>query len=323
MKALVCAALSDDLAGVALHDAPGPAPKDGEALVRVTAAGVNYPDYLMAQGKYQFRPEPPFIMGMEGCGRIEALGAGAQGFSIGEDVVFAARLGAFAQYVAVPIGALKPKPRSLTESQAASYSAAYLTAYVALKRRGALQAGETVLVHGAAGGVGLAAVDLALRFGARVIATASTQKKRDFLTAMGVSLALAPSGFRDAVKDVTQGRGADVIYDPVGGDVFDESVRCIAFGGRLLVIGFTSGRIATISANLPLIKGFAVVGVRAGEHGRQFPDQGRADAEAVWQMADRGEIRAHVGAEMKLDDGRAALLRLTQRDVIGKIVLRP
>jgi NADPH2:quinone reductase len=178
-------------------------------------------------------------------------------------------------------------------------------------------------VHGAAGGVGLACVDLARQFGARVIATASTPEKRAFLHAYGVCDVLPASGFTDAVKDLTNGAGADVVFDPVGGDVFDESVRCIAFDGRLLVIGFTSGRIASINTNMPLIKGFSVVGVRAGEYGRQFPDRGRADSDALWRLAQDGALNVHIGARFSLDEAKDALLTLGQRRAIGKVVICP
>jgi NADPH2:quinone reductase len=225
--------------------------------------------------------------------------------------------------VAAPAAALRPKPGALDMAQAASYGAAYLTAYVALVRRGALQRGETLLVHGAAGGVGLAAVDLGKLLGATVIATASTEAKRTFLKQYGADHVLAPSGFREAVKDLTGGRGADVIYDPVGGDVFDESVRCIAFDGRLLIIGFTSGRIPSVNVNMPLIKGFSVVGVRAGEYGRQFPERGRENAAAIWAMADEGCIHPHIHASLPLTRTHEAFRLLSSREVIGKVVVTP
>jgi NADPH2:quinone reductase len=182
-----------------------------------------------------------------------------------------------------------------------------------------------VLVHGAAGGVGLAAVDLAKALGARVIAASASDAKLAAIQALYAPDAVVnvTGGFRDRVKEITGGRGADVIYDPVGGDVFDESVRCIAFNGRLLVIGFTSGRIPTVSVNMPLIKGFSVMGVRAGEYGRQFPEKGRENAEAVWRMADEGVISPHVHAALPLDRWREAFALLANRQVIGKAVLRP
>lgn len=324
MRAFVCREITEDWSGASLQTVDVPAPRKGEALVKVAAAGVNFPDLLMCQGKYQLKPDLPFSPGMEIAGEIVALGEGDYaGFTIGDRVCGGARIGGFAEYVSVPLSGLRFKPAALDMAQASAYGAAYLTAYVALVRRGVLQAGETLLVHGAAGGVGLAAVDLGLKLGATVIATASSAEKRDFLKGYGAHHVLESSGFREAVKDLTGGRGADVIYDPVGGDVFDESVRCIAFDGRLLVIGFTSGRIPNVSVNMPLIKGFSVVGVRAGEYGRQFPTRGAENAEAIWRMADAGELRPHVYASLPLEKVHDAFALLSSRKVIGKVVVTP
>lgn len=323
MRAFVCRTLSEDWSGAGIADVPTPEPRAGEALVRIVAAAVNFPDLLMCQGKYQYKPEPPFVVGMEGAGEIVALGEGVDNWRVGDRVVVGNRNGLFAEFVTAPTATLRAKPGALDMAQAASYGAAYLTAYVALVRRADMAAGETLLVHGAAGGVGLAAVDLGKLLGATVIATASTEAKRAFLKAYGADHVLAPAGFREAVKDLTGGRGADVIYDPVGGDVFDESVRCIAFGGRLLVVGFTSGRIPSISVNMPLIKGFSVVGVRAGEYGRQFPERGRENAAAIWAMADEGRIRPHVHASLPLERTHDAFRLLSSREVIGKVVVTP
>ena len=323
MRAFVCAAITEDWSGAALDRVPVPRIDANEALVRVEAAAVNFPDLLMCQGKYQYKPAPPFIPGMEAAGEIVALGGDATDWKIGDKVAGGARIGAFAEYLALPAAALRRKPRKFDMAQAAAYGAAYLTAYVALVRRGHLEAGETLLVHGAAGGVGLAAVDLGKLLGATVIATASSEDKRAFLKAYGADHVLESSGFREPVKDLSGGRGADVIYDPVGGDVFDESVRCIAFGGRLLIIGFTSGRIPSVSVNMPLIKGFSVVGVRAGEYGRQFPERGRENADAIWRMADEGRIRPHIHASLPLERVHDAFALLSSRAVIGKVVVTP
>jgi NADPH:quinone reductase len=324
MRAFVCRALSEDWSGAGLEMVAAPTPRKGEALIKVAATGVNFPDLLMCQGKYQLKPDLPFSPGMEIAGEVVALGEGDYaGFSIGDQVCGGTRIGGFAEYAIAPLGGLHHKPAALDMAQAAAYGAAYLTAYVALVRRGALQKGETLLVHGAAGGVGLAAVDLGLKLGATVIAAASTEEKRAFLKTYGAHHVLESNGFRDAVKDLTGGRGADVIYDPVGGDVFDESVRCIAFDGRLLVIGFTSGRIPNVSVNMPLIKGFSVVGVRAGEYGRQFPERGRENGEAIWKMADAGEIRPHIHARFPLENVHDAFHLLAARKVIGKVVVTP
>ncbi|MEL6758254.1 MAG: NADPH:quinone oxidoreductase family protein, partial [Pseudomonadota bacterium] len=247
MRALVCHELSDDFSGVEIRDVERPIPGAGEVLIKVRAASLNFPDLLLCQGKYQLKLDPPFTPGMDLSGTIAALGEDVDGFEIGEAVCGGARFGGFAEYAIVNADGLQRKPDNLSFDEAASYSAAYLTAYVALVRRGRLQAGETLLVHGASGGVGMAAVDVGKLLGATVIATGGNDDKLARVKAYGADHVLnTKDGFRNQVKALTNGRGADVIYDPVGGDVFDESVRCIAFDGRLLVIGFTSGRIATV-----------------------------------------------------------------------------
>ncbi len=321
MRAMICPQISEDVGVLRLEDVPTPEPGAGEVRVRLRAASVNFPDILMIQGKYQFKPPLPFAPGMEGSGVVEALGDGVDGLTAGQPVMVGARYGAFADAIVVPAQAIRPKPERLSFEQAAAYPAAYLTAYVALVRRGGLQAGDTLLVHGASGGVGLAAVDLGKVLGASVIATTGRPEKADAVRAAGADHVLPAPGFRDTVKDLTGGLGADVIYDPVGGDVFDESVRCIAFDGRLLVIGFTSGRIPSVSVNMPLIKGFSVVGVRAGEYGRVFPDRGRENVAAVDALAAQGRISPRVDSTFRLEDAAAAMRRLLDRQVVGKVVL--
>jgi len=325
MRALVVESLAPDYAGCAVREVAVPTPGPGEVLVHVRAASVNFPDLLMTRGEYQFKPPVPFTPGLDLAGEVAALGQGVSGFSVGDAVVGGARLGAFAEYAVVSADALKPKPERLSFAQAAAYGAAYLTAYVALVRRARIEPGDWVLVHGAAGGVGLAAVDLAKALGGRVIAASASDDKLAAISALYAPDAVVnvTGGFRDQVKAITGGRGADIIYDPVGGDVFDESVRCIAFDGRLLVIGFTSGRIPTVSVNMPLIKGFSVMGVRAGEYGRQFPEKGRENGEAVWRMANEGVIAPHVHAELPLDRWREAFDLLAERRVVGKAIIRP
>lgn len=325
MRALVVEDLAPDFAGCAVRDVPTPQPGPGEVLVRVRGASVNFPDLLMTRGEYQFKPPLPFTPGLDIAGEVAALGQGIASLEIGDAVVGGARLGGFAEYAVLSAEALKPKPARLSFAEAAAYGAAYLTAYVALVRRARVQPGEWVLVHGAAGGVGLAAVDLAKALGARVIAASASDDKLAAVQALYAPDALVnvTGGFRERVKEITGGHGADVIYDPVGGDVFDESVRCIAFDGRLLVIGFTSGRIPNVSVNMPLIKGFSVMGVRAGEYGRRFPEKGRGNAEAIWKMADGGVIRPHVHAELPLERWREAFQLLAGRMVVGKAVIVP
>jgi NADPH2:quinone reductase len=323
MKALLCRVLSEDIGSAQIEDVELPPLGASDIRVRVRAASVNFPDILMIQGKYQHRPELPFVVGGEHAGEVIATGPDVARFKIGDRVIGGGFSGAFAEEAQGPERSYRSTPGSADDATAASFTTAYLTAYVALVRRAELARGETLLVHGAAGGVGLAAVDLGKVLGATVIATASTEEKRAFLKRYGADHVMPSSGFRETVKELTDGRGADVIYDPVGGDVFDESVRCIAFGGRILIVGFTSGRIPTISVNMPLIKGFSVVGVRAGEYGRKYPEKGRENIEAIDRLLADGKIRPHIHARLPLDQAVEAMHMLTTRQVIGKVVIEP
>lgn len=328
MRAVVCETLAQDFSQVGLRQVPAPAPGRGEVRVRITAASLNFPDLLMLKGEYQYKPEPPFIVGMDLAGHIDSLGAGVEGLRPGQRVAGGAKTGAFADYAVLPATSLTVIPDSMSFSSAAAYPAAYTTACVALLERGQLQAGETLVVHGASGGVGMAAIDVGRMLGARVIATTGSEKKAPALIQAGASdviILREPPGdaFRHEVKRITDGRGADVIFDPVGGDVFDESVRCIAFNGRLLVIGFAGGRIATLGSNIPLIKGFSVIGVRAGEYGRQLPERGRVVRERIWRWAAEGVSRPAVFAELPLEKWEDAFALMRDRQLVGKIILQP
>lgn len=325
MRALVVDRLESGYAGCGIREVDVRPPGPGEVRVRVRAAAVNFPDLLMTRGEYQHKPPLPFIPGLELAGEIEALGEGVEGWRLGDAVVGGAKTGGMAEYSILGAESIKRKPDRLSYSQAAGCGAAYLTAYVALVRRAQVQPGEWVLVHGAAGGVGLACVDLAKMLGCRVIAASASDDKLAVVQSEYSPDAIVnvTDGFREKVKAITGGRGADVIYDPVGGDIFDESVRCIAFDGRLLVVGFTSGRIPSISANMPLIKGFSVIGVRAGEYGRQFPERGVENRDAIWALAEEGRIRPRIHAELPLSRWREAFDLLGDRSVVGKAVIRP
>ncbi len=323
MRALVCRTLAEDLDGLAIEELELPALSPEEVRIRVGAAAANFPDILMAQGKYHFRPEPPFIIGGECAGEVVAVGEAVRGIAPGDRVVGGDLTGGFAQLRHLGQNRVRPIPAGIDFATAAAFTTAYLTAYVSLVRRGEIERGETLLVHGAAGGVGLAAVDLGRALGVRVIATASSEDKRAFLRDYGADHVLPSSGFRDAVKDLTRGRGADVIYDPVGGAVFDESVRCIAFGGRLLVVGFASGRIGQLPSNLALIKGFSLVGVRAGEYSRHYPEKGRQNLAAIDELLEQGKLRPHICARFGLEQATNALKMLQTRKAIGKVIVEP
>ena len=322
MKAVRVSALSSDLSGVALDDIAEPTRSPGQLLVRMRAASLNYPDLLMTRGEYQLKPPLPFVPGMEVAGDVIEADP-TSGFVPGDRVVCGTRLNAFAEILVCDASAARPIPARLDYAQAASIGVAYLTAYVGLVRLGALATDDWVLVHGATGGVGLAAVDLAQSLGARVIATSRSSDKLQIVADTYSPAATLPtSGFRDAVRELTGG-GADIVVDPVGGDVFDESTRCTAFGGRLLVVGFASGRIATLPTNIALIKGFSVIGVRAGEYARRFPRLGAENLDAVWAMAGEGRLRPRVHAIYRLAEWRDAFAAMAAATHVGKIVLVP
>lgn len=324
MRALVVEELKAEYAGCTIKDVPTPEPRPGEVRIRVRAAAVNFPDLMQTRGEHQHKPELPFVGGLELAGEIDKLGEGVTRFAVGDPVVAGGR-GGFAEYAVLPAAILRRKPANLTFGEAAGFPVAYLTAYVALKRCANAQPGEWVLVHGAAGGVGLAAVDYAKLLGCKVIAASASDKKLAVIEKEYAPDAVVnvTRGFREKVKALTDGRGADVIYDPVGGDVFDESTRCIAFGGRILSIGFTSGRLPVLPVNIALIKGFSVMGVRAGEYGRQFPEKGRENNDAIWKLAEDGLVRPRVDREYPLDEWREAFESLAQRKVVGKTIIRP
>jgi NADPH2:quinone reductase len=330
IRTVRCHALAEDIAAVTLDEVELTDPAAGEVQVRLRACAVNFPDILMIQGKYQHKPPLPFAPGGEAAGEVVAVGADVHEFTVGDPVVLSMRAGGFAEAVNVPVRAVQLKPRGMDYDQAASFQTAYLTAYVALVERGNLTAGETLLVHGATGGVGLAAVEIGKLLGATVIATGGTDAKLALVKARGADHVINYTmpdgrlgGFRDAVKALTAGKGADVIYDPVGGDVFDESMRCINWGGRLLTIGFTSGRWPSAPVNLILIKQISVIGVRAGEYGRRDPIKGARVRQALFDLAHSGRIQPYVCAHFPLAQAVAAMRMLTDRQVVGKVVVRP
>jgi len=324
MRALVVERLAPGYAGCVVKQIPTPEPGPGEVRVRVRAAAVNFPDLMQTRGEHQHKPAVPFTPGMELAGEVDAVGEGVTALKAGDAVCGGGR-GGMAEFAVLPAAGLRRKPETLTFSQAAGYAVAYLTAYVAFERCGRLQPGEWALVHGAAGGVGLAAVDLARIMGAKCIAASASDAKLAVVAAEYAPEATVnvTDGFREAVKAITGGRGADVIYDPVGGDVFDESLRCIAFGGRVLSVGFASGRLPVLPVNIALIKGFSVIGVRAGEYGRQFPERGRENSKAVWDLANSGKVKPRVYKEFALADWRAAFDSLANRQVVGKTIVNP
>ena len=324
MQALRVERLSEDLSGVALNDTPSPVRSPGEVLVRVRAASLNFPDLLMTQGGYQFKPAVPFTSGLEFAGEVLEADPGSV-FAPGDRVMGGNKTGAFAEVACVPADKLSPMPRGMDFPQAATMGAAYSTAYTGLVELGGLRDGQWVLIHGASGGVGLAACDLARALGAKVIATTGSPDKIDRITALArpYDVITADERFREQVAAITDGHLADIVFDPVGGDVFDESTRCVAFGGKLMVVGFTSGRIADISTNIPLIKGFAVVGLRAGEYARRFPDRGRAIQAAINRLVEEGRIAPAIDRILPLSQWREGFEAMAQRQLTGKVVFVP
>lgn len=294
----------------------------GEVRVTIRAAGLNFPDVLMVSGEYQLKPELPFTPGMEASGDIVEIGSDVSGVAAGDRVMVKMRHGAFTDEAVVMPSQLTPLPRTFDYAEGATFLAAHGTAYHALVDRGQLKSGETLLVHGAGGGVGLAAVEVGKLLGATVIAAASSEEKLAAAQARGADHAVlyAREPFRDAVKRITDGRGVDVVFDPVGGEMFENSVRCIAFGARLLVIGFTGG-IGLARTNLILIKGASVLGVRAGEAARRDPALGEARMAALSAWAEQGKVRPNVSHRLPLQDVAQAMRLLIDRKAIGRVAL--
>src|SRR5215475_46147 len=293
----------------------------GQVRIAVRAAGINFPDVLMAAGEYQLKPDLPFTPGMEAAGDVVEVN-GAAGVGVGDRVIVKLRHGGYADEVVVAPSQLTPLPSTFDYAEGATFLAAHGTAYHGLVDRGRLQPGEVLLVHGAGGGVGLAAVEIGKLLGATVIAAASSEEKLEIARARGADhlVLYSREPFRDAVKRITDGRGVDVVYDPVGGSIFEESVRCIAWGARLLVIGFTGG-IGLARTNLLLIKGASVLGVRAGEAVRKNLALGEVRQEALLAWAEQGKIRPNISHRLPLEEYATAMQLLIDRKAIGRVAL--
>lgn len=324
MQALRVESLSDDLTGVELVDHPMPTRQPGEVLVRVRAASLNFPDLLMTQGKYQFKPEPPFTSGLELAGEVVEADPGSA-FKPGDKVIGGNKTGAFAEFASVPERGLSPLPAGMSFAQGAAMGAAYQTAYTGLVELCGLTEGQWVLVTGASGGVGLAAVDLAKALGARVIAATGVEDKRERIAQLYKpdAVVLSEGRFREQVSEITDGALCNIVFDPVGGDVFDECTRCVSFAGKLVVVGFTSGRIAEIATNIPLIKGFSLVGLRAGEYARRFPERGSAINQAIAELSEAGRITPAIDRTLSLSRWREGFEAMANRDLVGKVVFEP
>jgi NADPH2:quinone reductase len=295
-----------------------PTPAEGQVLVKVLAAGLNFPDVLMAQGLYQERPPLPFTPGVELCGEIVGSGQRVLGSPSGGP-------GAFAEYALMDAAAAWPVPDGMSDEQAAALYLTYQTGHVGLHRRAALQAGEWLLVHAGAGGVGSAAIQLGKAAGARVIATAGGERKTEVCRALGADHVIdyTAEDFVPLVKEITGGHGADVIYDPVGGDVFDRSRKCIAFEGRLVVVGFTSGTIPQAPVNHALVKNYSIVGLHWGLYRTHDPALFGQVHEALCRLFAEGTIAPLVGSSLPLSELPQAMAAIADRGTVGKVVLTP
>jgi len=306
---------------------PTPQPKAGEVLLKIEAASLNFPDLLIVQNKYQMKPPLPFVPGSEYAGTVEAVGEGVTQLKVGQPVACLSGTGGFATHTIAPAALCMPLPPGFPFVDAAAFIMIYATSHHALVDRAQLKAGETVLVLGAAGGVGTAAIQIAKAMGARVIAAASSDEKCELCKSIGADATInytthaLPNAFRDAVKAATDGKGPDVIYDPVGGDFAEPAFRSIAWRGRYLVVGFASGPIPSLPLNLALLKGASIVGVFWGDFARREP---RANAAMMGELAQwylQGKVKPVIDRTMPMAQLKAAYARMGSREVKGKLVM--
>ncbi len=323
MKAVLCKAFgpADTLV---IEDTSSPQIKKNEVLLDVHAAGINFPDTLIIEGKYQFKPPFPFSPGGEAAGVISAVGENVSHLNVGDRVMALTGWGSCAEQIAVPAYNILPMPDAMDFTTAAAFSMTYGTAMHALKQRGALQAGETLLVLGASGGVGLAAIEIGKAMGARVIAAASSAEKLEVARQAGADelINYQDEDVRERLKTLTKGQGVDVIIDPVGGDLFETVFRSIAWNGRMLVIGFASGTIPSLPANLPLLKGAAVIGVFWGSFAQRQPQDNVANFQQLFAWFAEGKLKPLVSQTFALEDTAQAINTLAARKAVGKLVIK-
>ncbi len=322
MKAVLCKAFGP-AETLVLEEVANLEPKKTEVVLDVHAAGVNFPDSLIIEGKYQFKPPFPFSPGGEAAGVISSVGEKVSQFKVGDRVMALTGWGSFAEQVAVPAYNVLPMPPSMDFTTAAAFSMTYGTSMHALKQRGNLQTGETLLVLGASGGVGLAAVEIGKAMGATVIAAASSAEKLAVAKAAGADhlINYSEQSLKDELKTLTKGQGVDVIYDPVGGPLFEEAFRSIAWNGRMLVIGFASGEIPALPANLPLLKGAALIGVFWGAFAQRQPQDNVANFQQLFAWYDEGKLKPLVSQTFPLEKAGEAIDTLAKRKAVGKVVV--
>jgi len=323
LKALVCHELGPGDGEKLVLETGWPTPEPGasDVLIEVRAAGLNFPDVLMIQGKYQYRPELPFVVGSEVSGVVRAVGSAVTRYGVGDEIISMA--GGFRERAAIDEAVVFPKPKALSFEEAAGVSITYFTSYYALKQRANLREGETLLVLGAAGGVGTTAVELGKLMGARVIAAAGSDEKLEVCKRLGAdeSINYSEVSLKDAVKELTGGRGVDVVYDPVGGDFSEQAVRAMAWNGRFLVIGFAAGPIPKIPLNLALLKGCSIVGVFWGRFSGEEPEVNLRNIRELWELFEAGKIKPVVTDNFPLERYRDAFLCMTERRARGKVIL--
>jgi NADPH2:quinone reductase len=324
MRAVLCKSYGPP-ENLVVEDVPALKPGAGQVVVKVEAAGVNFPDTLIIQNKYQFKPPLPFSPGGEAAGTIREVGADVVGFEIGQRVIAFTGHGAFAEEVLADAARLLPIPPGMPFDIAASFVMTYGTSYHAIKDRAALQAGETMLVLGAAGGVGLAAVEIGKALGARVIAAASSASKLAVCQEHGADALInySTEDLRERLKALTEGRGVDVVYDPVGGGFSEPALRGMAWRGRFLVVGFANGQIPSIPLNLTLLKGCSIVGVFWGDYVRREPKSSARDLKELMGLLHAGKLKPLVSGHYRFDQIAEALNAVLERKVTGKIVVTP
>ncbi len=322
MHAWLCETL-DGVDALQWRELPTPEPKAGEVRIAIEAASLNFPDLLIVQGKYQFKPPLPFVPGSEFAGRIDAVGAGVEHLKVGDPVAAIAGTGGFGSHAIVDAGRVLPLPPGFDIADGAAFAFTYGTSHHALIDRGQLKAGETVLVLGAAGGVGTAALQIAKAAGARVIAGASTPEKCALCAELGADATVdyGRENLRDALKSLTGGRGPDIVYDPVGGDLAEPAFRSIAWRGRYLVVGFAGGGIPALPLNLALLKGASVVGVFWGDFVRREPAASAAGLAQLAQWYAQGKVKPVIDQRLPMSELRAAYARMGSRQVRGKLLL--
>ncbi len=321
MRALVCESLGP-VTSHRVQEIPDPVPGKRQVAVRVHACGVNFADTLIVQGKYQERPELPFVPGSEVAGEVIALGEGVKGIALGQRVMALTSVGGFAEIALASADTLIPLPDGIDFADAAAFTVAYGTSHVALETRAQLKAGETLIINGASGGVGLTALEIGKMMGATVIGLASTEEKRALVAERGADhvFDVADPELRDKVKALG---GADVGYDVVGGEAFNTMLRCMKFEGRLLTVGFASGEIPRVPANLLLVKNISVVGVYWGSYARNNPSVLMKSLVQLTQWLKDGQLRPHVSAVYPLDEATKGLEALASRQSVGKVVIKP